>query len=312
MPDDLIWGYLLHLSYNMWCDREVPEKQLRYYTAQPYLRCEDSAWRDLTARMAAAGLNMVVIDLGDGVHYRSHPEIAVQGAWSVPRLQDELARLRGLGLEPIPKLNFSTCHDAWLGPYSRMVSSEPYYAVCRDLIAEVVELFDGPRFFHLGMDEEVAYPHQQHFAYLVVRQHELWWHDFLFYVQEVESHGVRPWIWSDFVWHHPEEFFQQMPKSVLQSNWYYGMAFDDATTEVAAYRQLEEHGFDQVPTGSNWETGENFAATVRYARQQIAPERLLGFLHAPWRPTLQECADRHLAAIGEVAQGKRIWQREQP
>ena len=64
--------------------------------------------------------------------------------------------LRALGIEPLPKLNFSTCHDAWLGPYSRMVSTPAYYDVCRDLIDEVAELFGGPRFFHLGMDEETA------------------------------------------------------------------------------------------------------------------------------------------------------------
>jgi len=33
-------------------------------------------------------------------------------------MKDEIARLKGLGLEPIPKLNFSACHDAWLKDYN--------------------------------------------------------------------------------------------------------------------------------------------------------------------------------------------------
>ena len=72
------------------------------------------------------------------------------------RLRKELARLRKLGLEPIPKLNFSTTHDLWLGPYSRQVSATIYYKVCEDLIDEVTGLFDKPRLFHLGYDEETA------------------------------------------------------------------------------------------------------------------------------------------------------------
>ena len=65
-------------------------------------------------------------------------------------LKEELKKLRDAGLEPIPKLNFSTAHDTWLGPYSRCVSTPTYYKACEDLIEEVVELFDKPRFFHLG------------------------------------------------------------------------------------------------------------------------------------------------------------------
>ena len=105
----LIWGNLLHLSYNMWRDRPVKEDDPRQgaTTYQPYLRFDEKLWEELTKRMADVGMNLVVIDLGDGVQYESHPEIAVQNAWSVERLRKELARLRKLGLEPIPKLNFS-------------------------------------------------------------------------------------------------------------------------------------------------------------------------------------------------------------
>ena len=161
--DPMIWGSLLHLSYNMWSDRDAPEWRLEHVSARPYLRFDETLWNDLLSQMADAGMNMVVIDLGDGVHYKSHPEIAVEGAWTPGKLREELAKIRQLGLEPIPKLNFSTCHDAWLGPYSRCVSTDTYYDVCRDLIAEVIDLFDQPRFFHLGMDEETA-EHQRYYA----------------------------------------------------------------------------------------------------------------------------------------------------
>ena len=205
-----------------------------------HVRFDRGLWDDITQKMADVGMNLLVIDLGDGVLWDSHTEITVEGAWSRDEMKQELARLRGLGLEPIPKLNFSTAHDAWLKEYSRMVSTPKYYEVCSHLVEEVVDLFDTPRLFHLGMDEETAH-HQRHFAYAVMRQHELWWHDLHFLVGEVEKHDARPWVWSDYVWLHPGEFFREMPKSVLQSNWYYAEAFDDLENEPEGRRSAVEN-----------------------------------------------------------------------
>ncbi len=297
----LMWANLLHLSYNMWADREpLPEeKRPPHWGAKPYLRFDESLWNDVLKKMAEVGMNMVVIDLGDGVQYESHPEIAVENAWSPAKLREELAKARALGLEPIPKMNFSACHDHWLGPYSKCLSTETYYKVCGDLIAEVMDLFDKPRFFHLGMDEETA-EHQRYFRYVVIRQYDLWWHDFHFLREAVEKGGSRPWIWSDYLWTHPDAFFENMPKSVLQSNWYYGTKFGTDVDYVKAYHQLEEHGYDQVPTGSNWSTPENFGKTVEYCTGLIDPARLKGYLQTPWKPTLEDCRDHHIQAVEQV------------
>lgn len=309
----MIWGNLLHLSHNMWSDREVAEwgqlkgEDLQYVCAKPFLRFDESLWNDLIRRMAAAGMNTVVLDLGDGVAYESHPEIAVKNAWAPKKLRAELEKLWKAGLEPIPKLNFSTAHDAWLGPYARCVSTPAYYQVCEDLIGEVVRLFDNPRLFHLGYDEE-TFHHQRQYAHVVVRQFELWWHDFQFFRQQVERHSARAWIWSDYIWSHPEEFRRQMPRSVLQSNWYYGATFDEKKERAAhAYLELEQHNYDQVPTASNWSTPDSFKATVEYCSPRISPERLKGFLQTFWRPTVERYREHHLQAIDLVGEVIAQW-----
>lgn len=306
----LIWGNLIHLSYNMWCDR-MPDawgnhtkEQLHHVMVSDRLRFDESLYNDILKRMKQAGMNMIVIDLGDAIQYESHPEIAVKGAWSQAKLKAELKKMREMGLEPIPKLNFSAGHDQWLHDYSRMVSTPTYYKVCRELIEETVQLFDKPRFFHLGYDEE-TFGNQSKYAIAIVRQHELWWHDFNFFVEAVEKTGSRPWIWSDFAWTHPQEFYEKMPKSVLQSNWYYGMRFDRTDDpKVKTFLDLEKHGFDQVPTGSNWTTADNFEALVKWCRPRIGAERLKGFLQTPWQPTVEEFRSQHMEAIDVV--GKAI------
>jgi len=315
----MIWANLLHLSTNMWSDRKRPQGLPRtdgisYFNES--LQFDDGLWQEVTGRMVEAGMNMVVIDLGDGVRYESHPEIAVKGAWTPARLGRELRRLRKLGLEPIPKLNFSAAHDAWLGPYSRMVSTDAYYQVCRDLIAEVISLFDKPRFFHLGMDEEST-RHLESLQYelVVIRQYDLWWHDLQFLVKQVERGGVRPWIWSDHLWRHGEEFLKRMPRSVLQSNWHYGRSFGAKVTGIRAYLILEEHGYDQVPTGSNlaghdWASPDNFERTVPWCAKHISPARLHGFLQTTWRPTTARYRQDHLDAVERVTRAKAKLERK--
>jgi len=317
--ENMIWADLIHLSYNMWEDNVPPKYRDENFNcttcqearewAHGYrssLTFDEPVWDALLKEMAAVGMNMVVIDLGDGIQYESHPEIAVKNAWTPAKLKIELAKMRKLGLEPIPKLNLSTCHDIWLKDYARMVSTDTYYAVCKDLIEEVSILFDKPRFFHLGMDEETA-ANQVNQNYAVIRQNDLWWGDLYFFIGEVEKNGVRQWVWSDYAWHKPDVFFRKMPKSVLQSNWYYGSGFDLNTltepnkTYVKLYNDLEAYGYDQVPTGSNHSNPDNFGFTVDYCKKIIDPGRLYGFMTAPWRPTLAPCIDRHKEAIDQVA-----------
>ena len=288
------------MGSNMWDD----------YKALDHVQFDEKVWRTLTGRMVEVGMNMVVIDLGEAIRYPSHPEIAVKGSWEIDRFRKELARLRAMGLEPIPKMNFSASHDVWLGEYHRMIATEPYYRVCSDLIRDVAEIFDHPRFLHLGFDEEFT-ELQGKYLYSVARQGDLWWHDFLWFVKETEKAGMRPWIWSDYAWHYHDIFYKRMPRSVLQSNFYYADSFDmevlKARTKtgrsvmmVQTYEELDKAGFDQIPCGSNWTCDVNFAGTVKHCRKVCSPERLKGFLMAPWFMTIPEKEKKNLEAIDQV------------
>lgn len=310
----MIWGYLLHLGVNMWSDRPVPLAGVDPVPGVTHavsdVICDKGLWLELTTRMAEAGFNMVVIDLGEGIRYATHPELGLPGAWSPAELREELDRLHGLGLEPIPKLNFSAAHDTWLGDYGRQLSTAAYYRVVADLIGEVAELFERPRFFHIGMDEETD-KHQQRFLFSAVRRGDLWWHDLDFLVNEVTQAGSRAWAWSDAAWHHPDEFYRRMPRSVVQSNWYYQLAFDADESNrprvlaeaegYLAYLDLDEHRYDQVPTGSTWDGAwANLQMTADFCGRRLDPSRLLGYLQAPWVMTTADYRDVHLRAIAET------------
>ena len=305
----MISGNLIHLTMNMWEDREDLLRSGKFHRGYtPYMEFSDKTWEQVRSRMRQKGMNMVLWDLGDGVQYHSHPEIAVEGAWSGARLRDELAKCRAAGLEVIPKLNFSTSHDAWLREYSRMVSTPKYYQVCRDLIAEVVELFDNPRLFHIGMDEEDAVS-QKLYRYLVVRQGTLWWDDFNFYVQCVEKCGSAAWCWSDKLWGVDcNEFEANMPKTVVQSNWYYLKDFsleqsNPHARTLQAFVDLDRMGYRQIPAGSNISQAANYPLLMEFCKNHITSENLMGFLMTPWREMSEKTTDFQLCAVDIAAPG---------
>ena len=302
---DFIWSYLAHFGINSW--KDIPlETQDPNMKESWLLRCcadhvrfSEASWRRISAALAKAGCNQIVIDLAEIVQYPSHPELAVKDSWSVEKLRAELDRLRAMGFEVIPKMNFSATHDTWLKDYHRMVSTKKYYQVCEDLIKDAVEIFDQPRFFHLGYDEEDYFCQKKH-RFVVIRQGDLWWHDFLWFVKVTEKAGCRPWIWSDYSWKHKDEFLKRMPRSVLQSNWHYGAEFDATKLATNRYIDLDKAGFDQIPTGSNFSCDTNFAGLVKFCDAHCSKDRIKGYMMAPWTRTFDMYEAKALEAGAQM------------
>lgn len=313
-----------NMADDRWLHDDWPEsKKAKMRVAYTKLHFDEAIWREATERMAQKGLNVVLIDLHEGVEYPRHPELAVEGSWSPDKLRDELRRLRGMGILPVPKLNFSTTHSAWQKKWRYRTSSPEYYRFCEDMIADVCEIFDTPPLFHIGMDEEVPIGMSSS-PLMIVRQGDLWWHDFLFLVREVERRGVRCWVWSDKLWRweNDGDYLRRCPRSVLQSNWFYladfslwRRKFDPKVIAKggwgfhqygpAGYLELEKAGFDQVPTGSNWYNDANMGATVDFCREHISHAHLKGFMSASWMRCIPEQRERLLASIDQLSAALR-------
>ena len=286
--DSMMWTFFLSLSTNMWADSDEDVFDSPF---ENHLTVDDAVWRKIIDYLPSHGFNSVLIDLGDAIQYETHPEIAISGAWSKEKMREELNYMRALGLNPIPKLNFSTCHDAWLKDYSRMVSTPEYYAVCKDLITEVAELFDYPSHFHLGMDEEDAQT-QRFYQLACMRQGSLWWHDCYYFFDICEKLGMRPWVWADKGWNDPEDYMKRMPKSVLQSNWWYGRMIKHADGSMEPkqfeyYLKLDQAGFDQIPTCSTLCHTRNTRETMELGKTRLSPQHLQGYMTTPWIFTTQ-------------------------
>ena len=341
LAGDFAWGALLHLGTNMWRDwtpdgvypksseeeaRFVAEgriefKTSRIYCQRDYFSTDWKSWNEQVDCIRSEGLNMVFVDIGEAYAYPSHPELWVKGSLGFDEMRAELARIRARGLEPIPKLNFSTGHDQWLREYHYMTSSPRYRQVVADVIADVCEVFGSPRYFHLGFDEEIfaACGGRQ---VCVMRQGDQWWKDFLFSVGEAERHGARAMLWSDKICGGREEFLRRMPKSVLQVPWYYGKDFSYAKLKwkpeyeksqkwdiqanlAAALVVLAENGYDLMPCTSNWSADEAADAMLGFCKSRIDPARIKGYFTAPWRKAVPADTPKANDGIRLFAAAKR-------
>jgi len=319
MNQNFMWANLVHLGSNMWNEEGNTKGREHRSTpcASPKLRFFRETWDAHMQELRDSGVNTLIIDVGESLRYESHPELAAEGAFTHDQMKAEVDKLKGMGFEVIPKLNFSACHDIWLKDYSRMLSTPVYYEVCRDVIRDVCEVFK-PKHFHLGMDEETA-DHQRNFIYAVVRQGDLWWHDFYYLLDIVEKENARAWVWSDYMWHYPEIFLAKMPKTVVQNNWYYPGKFSEAdegfTESMAmrlnAFRLLDEHGYDQVPTGSVFSAKDNIEKLTAFCKENISSEHLLGMMQTTWERIDPDWMHVHHAAAEHIAIAKQQYEREQ-
>lgn len=288
-----IWAYLIHLGSNCWrkkdhTSRRITDEEDAIFREQMY--CDKETWHKVTAFLPTCGINTLLIDVADGIVYDSHPEIAVEGAWTKAELKEELARLHMLGLNPIPKCNFSCGHSAWMKDYAYMVGTKTYDAFCKDIVEELIELFDTPEYFHLGLEEEDAIS-QQGAPVAIVRSSKKKTEDALFLFDVCRNKGVRPWIWIDNgtieAFGGAEAFCANIPKDVLLSNWYYSRIPNqpdvcEINKAAKLYKDCGDWGYEQVLTSSTWSWHLNSKDTMRFCQQHVDPASVKGFMTAPW------------------------------
>lgn len=306
MAKEKIWGLLLHLSTHFgWS-----------WGKYDHLPFNDEYWEEILKKAVDAGINTIVLDVGDGIKYASHPEISMKDAWSRKRVRQEVKRCRDMGIALIPKLNFSTAHDHWLGEYHRMTSTTIYYRLANDLIKEVYNLFDKPEYIHLGMDEEDV-KHCGGRDLAVFRQKDLYFNDLNFLLDCVKDCGAKPWIWSCPLFNTTEGYKKHVGiDDAVISPWYYHGIKREHWQPVSSWQDyidyyakrnmdiefveedpynvmcrekmlpLLKDGYKYIPTVTAFYNHQyNALDMMEYFRDKAPDEQILGYLTAPWVET---------------------------
>ena len=311
-----MWGVMVYLSSNQWSvEKDVNVKKCES------LEFDDDFWEYILDESEKIGINTILLDVGDGIKYEKHPEISLKDAWPRERVAMELKRCREKGITIIPKVNFASTHCFWLGEYRRMMSTNTYYRVCKDVIQEVYEAFEQPEYIHIGMDEENAEFSKNH-GIAMYRQGELFWHDLKFLLDCVNETGAKPWIWHSPLFDMPEEYKAHIgaDEAVISPYYYHALnkkfyTRTDSRPEYVDYYIKEggqcshlkleyvEHdpfhtnfrkmalplmkdGYKYIPCPSVFNhCDRNTHDMLEYFKTNAPDEQIIGYLTAPWYDT---------------------------
>lgn len=280
MKNKKMWSMLVQLSMNC--------QGFKFDTRLPF-DFDDDVWETILKKSADSGINTIVLDLGDGVCYGSHPELANKGAWTRQRVRSEVKKARDMGITIIPKLNFSATHDLWLGEYGNMLTTPAYYKVCRDLINEVYDLFDCPDYIHIGMDEEDEDHFTKEFGLYICRFGEALWHDLQFLLDCVRDTGATPWMWTDCLFNYPEEFYEHIgTKDLILSPWYYHALREEHYTLISSGQEYIDYYSQEKFKGQNLKYVEDDIFHTRF-RDCALPNLKRGYTYVPCMSVYNHC-----------------------
>ena len=305
--NDKIWSILVRLSYNVLEHRENEAFSEQF---------DDTFWDYVVEESAKSGINMIVLDVNDGLELGSHPEIAKEGCWTRRKMRKEIERCKKLGIEIVPKFNFSTIHSYWMKEYRRKTSTTEYYQFVNDIIKEAYKLFDHPRYIHIGMDEEGAqYCGDSKLS--VYRQKDLFWHDLRFLYDCVADTGAMPFLWFNPLFDDPEEYKKRFdPDEAILQPYYYnafrkehwtpvesrseyvvyynegkykelGIKFVEQDPYLVEFREktipLMKEGYLYMPCASVFNRCDwNHHDLVEYFKENAPDEQIVGYMSAPW------------------------------
>lgn len=324
------WIFYATLSQNMWDNKKDS------------MIFEEEAWDKVLPEAAKHGFNTILLDVGDGVRYNSHPEIAITPSKSRYWVKEQIKKAADLGLKLIPRVNFSATHDAWLGEYSYMVSTKPYYNVCRDIILEVCEMFEGPELLSICMDEEDEdHVKNKEGDLTVIRHGNLLWHDLQFLFDCTREAGATPWITADILFTNPDEFPERMGiNDMIVGPWYYNALRKEHYTRIDKSQEtidyynhpkykwmnltyveedpflvrFREHAIPNAKKGYRYIPGLSPINNCIWNEQDVmeyfkekAPDCIEGFMEMPWRWMTMKELDLHYEGMRRFAKAKEMF-----
>lgn len=291
-------GYLLHITHYdpKWMEKKAQEEPFDLELGYEIIKA-----------LKTEGFNTLIIDIADGVIYKSHPELKKH--YSVP--MDILTKLAQkahcTGLEVIPKLNFSkseiNVHDNW-GRKPGTVWHEDfddfkaYYKKAFECIDETMAACYPCEKFHIGMDEDHTRSHGQYCEAINILHSGL------------RERGLRTVIWNDMAisCSYGQVFvekslaaLERIPKDVIHVLWSYSGFPSEAVCKII------DSGFELWGApGRDLPQAEKY---LRFLREQNAS----GALMTTWTKCVAENQKLLLADIQKMGLVYRdVFLGEQP
>ena len=264
-------------------------------------------------RLAAAGVNTLILETDYDFAFKSHPELSSPGCVTPARAHELAAEARRLGIRLIPQIN-CLGHQSWSKTTLALLKNHPEFdetpgqypnntnIYCRSwcpqnpdvnkvvfaLVDELVNAFEADA-FHVGMDEVflIASEHcprcrggdpAKLFAQAVNDLHhhivtERKWEMFMWADRLLDAKTMGYGEWES-AWNGTAGAVDLIPKDIVLCDWHY-----ELRTNYPSVPFLIGKGFRVWPAG--WKSLPAARALSEFSRQQQS-KRVVGYLCTTW------------------------------
>lgn len=250
---------------------------------------EKDTFHKMTEQAKSYGFDTLVLDLSEGIKYNCHPELAIEGSMEQDEFKAELERLRAMGFNLIPLVDFSPARNAWMQELA-YVGTKRYEDACEAILREVIELFDKPEYVHLGYEEE-SFAIQQDNSVITKRHYEKRIEDVNKLFDICREYKVKPWIWmSDKImqaYGGEENFRNGIPTDVTITSYAflrvqeYHIKEKRADPSMMLVKTLDEWGYPQIPMASTWLYQAVPMQAFSFYTKHCKGEHFAGFMSHP-------------------------------
>jgi hypothetical protein len=264
-------------------------------------------------KLAALGVNTLVLETDYNFEFKSHPELSSPGCVTRARAHELATEARGLGIRLIPQIN-CLGHQSWSKTTLSLLARHPEFdetpgqfpnntnIYCRSwcpqnpavnpvvfaLVDELVMAFEASA-FHVGMDEVFLIGSEycprcrggdpaKLFAKAVNDFHhhivqQRKWEMFLWADRLLDAHTMGYGEWES-ARNGTAGAVDLIPKDIVLCDWHY-----EVRTNYPSVPFLVDKGFRVWPAG--WKSLSAAQALSRFSREQGSP-RVVGYLCTTW------------------------------
>jgi len=285
-------AYLMHMTHYdpHWVEHKATEKPFDPSVAQAVIEA-----------LRGYGFNALVVSVGDGVVFRSHPELRKHYSEPMKILVALAKQARAAGMEFIPKFNFSmsaiNCHNDWIRApkqtwWDDLDHDAAYYGKAFAIIDEVVKACGGATRLHIGMDEDHNRSHAQFVATIEALRKRL------------KQRGLRTIMWSDAAIPYPNgqvyvekalAALEHCSRDVVQVLW------DYRGTPTRAAKRIVDNGFEWLGA-PGWSDAKQISNYANLCRRLGAT----GLLMTRWIKCVKENRQELLDCIHRAAPHYRL------
>ncbi len=231
--------------------------------------------------------NTLIFESSHGMAWKSHTELLCNYSVSPEHIKElvKLAKQRHIAVYPLVQslghgewmfrnnsTNIDFCEDS-SAPWAYCPMDTKSYDFIFDLYKEAIDIYDNPKYFHIGHDE-IDNPGKfpNHETCKSVGIEKLYFSDTLYVYNFLKARGITPVMWGDiFLRDNHRPYVDALPKDMVIADWHYDPALTQPSVDFYRDKGLQI-----------WGSTFYHPANIARFSEQAYKKGSEGMLHTTW------------------------------